>query len=58
MTLTLSPRESTAYHATTQTDRAWNHASKYCRGCKSPRSAGQWDEGAEVCRTCVRRGVK
>jgi hypothetical protein len=47
MKLTLSPRESSAYHA-----------SKYCKGRKSPRSAGQWDEGAEVCRTCLRRGVK
>lgn len=56
MTLTLSPQSVDQYRKSKQMPLSLR--SKYCKGCKSPRSAGQWDEGAEVWRTCVRRGVK
>lgn len=56
--LTLTRRQSDDYRITTATTPNYNNQCKYCRGCKRQRSMGQWDEGSEVCRTCVRRGVK
>lgn len=58
MKLTLSPRQSFDYSERTATERVYSLKSRYCRGCKKPRSVGQWTAGREVCDGCVRRNDK
>lgn len=56
MKLTMTPAEYERYRRAKI--HFYNVAQRYCTGCKRRRSEGQFDEGKEQCRTCVKRGMK
>lgn len=56
MKLTMTPAEYERYRRAKI--NFYNVSQKFCNGCKRRRSAGQFDEGKDLCKRCVLRAGK